>query len=73
MGSAINTTAIWNMAHRVGVFETQVFGSWVCVCQEAQRLVLSWAPKKGYSESQDLCNPNVTETEYFGNGLFKKA
>jgi len=54
MGSTINTTAIWNMAHRVGFFETQVFGRWICVLREAQRLLLSWASQKS-SLNHKIC------------------
>jgi hypothetical protein len=54
MGSTINTTAIWNMVHRVGFFTTQVFGSWICVRREAQWLLLSWASQNS-SLNHKIC------------------
>jgi len=73
MGFTTNTTTIWKMVHRAGFFETQVFEARSGSVKMYNGSYSVGSIKKASLNHQHLCNPNVTQTEYFGNGVFKKA
>ena len=73
MGFTINTTTIWNMVHRVGFFETQVFETRSGSVKMYNGSYSVGSLKKASLNHQDLCNRNVTQTECFGNGVFQNA